>query len=208
MSFHEFYAILTDVLVGLAAITGAVVAVYGLSAWRKQLKAKADHDLARKLLINLHKHRDAIVDVRNPIMLSGEAAGADPPDRPPETESEQRFNELAGSYQTRLKPVQQVRAAIYPDLVEADISWGEGVGEAVRQLFRVEKDLRLAIQRELQSMNPRESTSVRDHYRNKAAERFDTLSSGGLPNQEDVFAKRYQEAFDAVETVIKPKLLT
>jgi hypothetical protein len=50
IDISNVFSVLKDVCVTGAALTGAYVAVRGLSAWRLQLHGKADYELARQSL--------------------------------------------------------------------------------------------------------------------------------------------------------------
>lgn len=65
-------------VIAVATLAGLVIAALGLRTWRVQLAASADFDLARRLLLEVYRLRDALEYVRDPMMLVQEAAGADP----------------------------------------------------------------------------------------------------------------------------------
>jgi len=57
----DFMSVLKDIVIIFAAISGAVVAILGLSTWKRQLKGKVEYDLAKKilkLLVGLQKLSD------------------------------------------------------------------------------------------------------------------------------------------------------
>jgi len=50
MDWSAFFDAVKDIVLGLAAIVTATVAWLGLQSWRKELRGKADFDVARGLL--------------------------------------------------------------------------------------------------------------------------------------------------------------
>lgn len=57
-------ALLKDVMTILGAGVAIYVALRGLSAWRRQLKGNVQYELARRLLTNVYRARDALHAVR------------------------------------------------------------------------------------------------------------------------------------------------
>lgn len=60
-----------DVVLSIAAVTGAYIAIKGLGAWRGSLGGNRN-ELSRRILIALFAYRDAIDGVRHPMMFSAE----------------------------------------------------------------------------------------------------------------------------------------
>jgi hypothetical protein len=77
MSASEITTIATCVIAA-ATTAGLAVAMLGLKTWQAQLRGSADFDLARSLTFEVYRVRDALESVRSPLMLVGEAAGANP----------------------------------------------------------------------------------------------------------------------------------
>ena len=63
MSIPEIISIVKDIVTVITLIIGATVTIYGVNTWRKQLKAKSEYDLAKRVLINVYKVRDAFMTV-------------------------------------------------------------------------------------------------------------------------------------------------
>ena len=60
MNFTEWISIAKDIVVGLSAAAAAFFAWRGLTVWKKQLKGKEDHELARQVLVDLSDLRSLI----------------------------------------------------------------------------------------------------------------------------------------------------
>ena len=68
----EAISLVSEVVVAIAVAVGSYVAWKGLGAWKQQLKGRADHELARRILVLLYKYRDAIDGGRNPAIWGHE----------------------------------------------------------------------------------------------------------------------------------------
>ena len=58
--------LLKDLATIVAASVASYVGIFGLKAWRKQLKGRNDYELARRLLKNTYRIRDGIANIRSP----------------------------------------------------------------------------------------------------------------------------------------------
>ena len=154
MANIEIIAIIKDVVLASAAITGAIVAVKGLGTWRRQLKGQFEYELSRRILVSLFKCRDAINGVRHPAIWAFETPS------PPEDEARKmsheqlRFYGTSKAYQTRWDKVQQQKMALYADLLEAEAVWGEKLNELFKSVFNLERELFTRIRHYLEQINP------------------------------------------------------
>ena len=66
MTTPEVITAIKDVLLGLAAATTAVVAVIGLKNWSRELKGKAEFEIARNMIRATYKLRNELQICRSP----------------------------------------------------------------------------------------------------------------------------------------------
>jgi hypothetical protein len=91
-----------DIILIFAAIITAMVAIKGLRSWSRELRGKADFELARNLIRSTYKLRDELSYCRSPLKLINELPeGYDPTKRSPSGEAEA----YAYFYANRFKPV-------------------------------------------------------------------------------------------------------
>jgi hypothetical protein len=134
--WQSFIPIVKDVVTALAALTGGIVAVIGLKAWRRQLKGKTEYELARRFLRATFNVRDTIKFVRNPFQMGGEIsralkeAGLDID----ANSSEFRAKSEAAVYQLRWKKLQEAMSDLEVELLEAEVSWGNEIVDKVKPL--------------------------------------------------------------------------
>jgi hypothetical protein len=135
-AWQSYISIIKDVVTALAALTGGIVAVIGLRAWRRQLKGKTEYELARRFLRAAFNVRDAIKFVRNPFQMGGEISHALKEaglDIAPNS-LEFRARSEAAVYQLRWKKLQEAMSDLEVELLEAEVSWGEDIVNKVKPL--------------------------------------------------------------------------
>lgn len=207
---HDFF-IVSDVhdlfeIIASGATTFAVcVAVVQVNAWRKQLKATTDHDLARKLLISIYRYKEAIKSVRHPLILNSETApnkNEDPSTDP----GFERFLGLCRAYDRRFKVSEEIRILLLSELIEADVIWGPELRDLATKLIKLEVELASFLRSYLVVNNPKEVDDMRHAHeeilRNKRDVIFDDLSEEG-----DEFAKDFNIRLERCEQFLKTKFI-
>lgn len=72
----EITRLTLEIVNTLVIVGGAMIAVVGVNAWKKQLKGSTEYELAKRYLKSVYKIRDAIKYVRNPFISIDEMAVA------------------------------------------------------------------------------------------------------------------------------------
>ena len=72
MTYTEIITAIKDVLIGGAAIATASVAVIGLKSWSRELRGRADFEVARGLIRATYKLRDELRASRAPFIRAHE----------------------------------------------------------------------------------------------------------------------------------------
>jgi hypothetical protein len=111
-----------DVVSGLSAVIAAVVAFFGIDAWRRRLRGALEYKVAFKTLEALFAVREAIQEAR--------ARGPLPLDRlrelpDPNVEDETEVRLAEQSYRERLLEVDEAEAGLLRAQQEALALWGE-----------------------------------------------------------------------------------
>jgi len=132
-----------NLVVALAALVGAIAAWLGVSTWRRELRGKNDYDLARRVLVNVYRIRDAISRARAPYIEPWEYEGR--PGRELRHRSKPDPDDLAYAYPQRLKPVVEAESALDVDLLEAQAIWGDLLVEASKKLKECIADLSVSV---------------------------------------------------------------
>jgi hypothetical protein len=153
MSAEQITATATCV-VAVATLMGLAIAALGLKTWRVQLEGSAHFDLARRLILEVYRLRDALERVRHPMMLVSEAAGADPNVPWEVSVYERRWQEVLG-----------VRAPLEVCVYEFQILFGDEITELKRELMKQVQTLYLAVSAFAQSKQGRDDRDLGQEYR-------------------------------------------
>lgn len=199
-----------EVVVAVAAAAAAVAAWWGVSTWRRQLKGKAEYDVALKVLRATYRVRDAIQAMRSPFMSGGEMQSAmasegfrQPP--PLATASTQAFHVsgLEAGYSVRWGVVSEALADLSVARLEAEAIWGEDAARCLDAVRQCARDLNAATRMYLKRQrNPRGAASEETFER----ELEETVFSTGAESGDDAFTMRLREAVASMEAFIRPKL--
>ncbi len=205
MFVSTFFTAIQGLIVTVAAGTGAIVAVLGLNAWQRQLKGKANYELARRLLTTFYKYRDAIEAVRHPAMWNNEMPYPEPDKAKGMSDAHIRHFGVAGAYQARWEKVKEQRVNLYPDLIEAEAIWGSELKSLFSSVISIEGELLHEIEDYLEVLNPDTDQETKDaifQIRNgKRKVRYATLSA-----RKDDYKEELQAALKPIEIYLRSKL--
>ena len=205
MTSIEMIALLKDIVLSGAAITGAIVAVKGLDTWQRQLKGQSEYELSRRILINVFKYRDAINGVRYPVMLAYEMPSP-PEDEAKKMSQEQiRFYGTSKAYQVRWDKVQSVKTSLYADLLEAEAIWGNEFKDLFKKVFELEHELFTCIRHHIELINPDTDKASKDAIREIDIEKRD-VKYDILGEEPDEYKKDLFSSIEDIENYLKPKL--
>ena len=154
MTCVETVALLKDIIIAGAAITGAVVAVKGLGTWQRQLKGQSEYELSRRILATLFKYRDAINRVRHPWMDVQEMPYPTEDEAKGKSREQISFYGRSKAYQARWDKVQAERTSLYADLLEAEVIWGNELKNLFENVFNLEHELLISIRHSMELGDP------------------------------------------------------
>ena len=192
-------------LAGSAACFGAFIAFKGLSSWRDQRSWEADSELARKILILLYRHRDAISHVRNPAIWVDESEAVLTEEDKKEDRDFQRYLGTAKVYEKRWEKITSVRSELYPLLLEADAIWQGEAKDMMMPLHELEVELKITVQRYLRATNPRITEETRRHAEKRLNQKRDVLYEDYSPDDE--FKTDYQTRLESIERFLQSKMV-
>ena len=205
MTCPELVALVKDLILSGAAITGAVVAIKGLNTWQRQLKGQSEYDLSRRILVSLFKYRDTINGVRHPAMWAYEMPT--PPDEEAKSMSRDqiRFYGTSKAYQARWEKVQNERTSLYADLLEAEALWGGELKELFKVVFDLEHELFTSIRHYIELINPDTAEASKEAIRNIDKKRRDIMYDD-LSDEGDEYKNDFKIGVENIEKYLKPKL--
>lgn len=201
----EIITTIKDIVLAGAAVTGAVVAIKGLGTWQRQLKGQWEYELSRRILVNLFKYRDSISGVRHPVMWANEMPY--PPEEKAKSMSHEqiRFYGTSKAYQVRWDKVQEQRAALYADLLEAEAIWGAELNMLFKLVFDLQHELFTCVRHYIELMDPDRRESSKEAIR-KIDEKSRDIMYDDLSDEPDEYKSDLLAAIASIETFLKPKL--
>lgn len=203
MAWAELISFLKDVVVVAAPATGAWVAVKGLSTWRRQLKGQSDYNLAKDVLINIYKYRDALFFVRHPLITGAELKLPEGVDEKQLKYAEVNYLQTAAAYENRWNKVVEVRSKLLTNIVEIEALWGADLAQQLKNIFAHEKDLMFNISCYLRLINPsvdaEDKKFDKEHVDRKML--YDTLK-----DESDTFRGEFKKTLAPFENEMREKL--
>jgi hypothetical protein len=175
---------LNDV-VAFSAVAGVVIAGYGLTTWRQQLKGTARFELARRLLLQVYRVRDGLEYVRHPILSATEAG-----DHDPEVPWE------IAAYDNRWKRVRDAMVELDAATLECEVMWGQEIVGLRRELLSQVNKLFFAVEALMRSKKD-------PAFRESADKQIDILYWTGDDND---FSKELRHIVSKFEDYVKPHL--
>lgn len=124
MGAVEMTSAIADVVTAAATLGAVFVAGFGLQAWKKELKGRADFETAGAMARTTYALRDAIGSFRSPFLHGHEFPDGD-------TESP---NAYAVVYQNRWHPIGVALTAFDAAVLEAEALWGAAPQERAAAL--------------------------------------------------------------------------
>jgi len=198
----ELITIVSDIFIIVSAAVVAVVAIFGLCTWRKELTGKAKFESARDVILLSFRLRRNFQRARNPFTSSLESS--DRPRREDESQNESRVLDESHAKNRRLQPLiedlQKLEEAGWRAEILLDKSAGEEVSAAVKAFWHYYAELSSAIESYFE-------TTYREAITNSVYQDQEWLkelkkiiySAGG-----DDFSKEIDEVTDKLASTLRP----
>jgi hypothetical protein len=182
----ENSANVTDYITAISAVIGIGIAGIGLSAWKKQLRGTSEYELAKKLMLEVYRLRDALQATRNPFLSISESDKDDTKDTWEIT-----------AYNKRWDNVREILTDFYVTSLEAEVVWDHNTKQAKKSLLNLVRDLNFAL--EMFVMHKNNKAFTKDFQKNYR----DTINH---TSEYDKYSKSLNEAVKAYEKILKPYL--
>jgi hypothetical protein len=176
---------ITNSIIALATLSGVIIAGFGLSTWRKQLKGTYDYELARKTLFSVYKLRDALKYIRQPFLSAGEA-NKDDKDMPWEQ----------SAYINRWKEVREALILLETNSLECEVVWGKGIPDARKSINPLIGQLNHAMIMYIRSITDKKWENDFQKFSNTLYEH----------DEHDEYNKKLTEEISKFENILKPHL--
>lgn len=200
MSAMEVFSMIKDITLALAACVTAYVAFTGLGKWQKELRGKANFDVARELAKSVYSLRDEISYCRSPFTAASEfpenykgGSGSH--------SAEEEGQAWAHVYSKRWAPVGNAAQAFDAATLEAEALWGRSIKEKAMLL----RECVISLQVDIESFIENKYSGGRDFneldYAKKVKEGIWDIKA-----KENELTKRINAAIEDIESEIRPHL--
>ncbi len=190
-----------DSLVGISAVTATIFAYLGLSAWRKELKGKAEYQLAKDVLKSVYKVRGAFKHVRNPAIYQYEYP-EDMIDHHGHLKRECNYEGTAHAYEKRWEIMHAAFKELEEHHLNAQVEWGSKFQDVITGLRSCRVKLHIVIQQMLERKKGLEFNQATTPE--ERAEERSVLYYGGEDSEYDKFTPEVNEAIDKFEKWLRP----
>jgi hypothetical protein len=194
-----------DILMTIFAGIVSFTALYGLTAWRRQIKKNTEFNLARRILIATYKVRASFQNVRNISIGGGErqiALEKFNVDLKPE-DKEYFHKSTRAVYGNRINMLESSFNDLSVELFEAEVIWGKGIHDIFKPLKECFIELLISIQDFLDDKDPNNYEKLDSEERQKIEKIIYLMN---LDPNKDVFTKKIQDSIGKIENMIKPHL--
>lgn len=145
MTAVDCFSIVKDIILASAAGITAYVAFTGLGKWQKELRGKANFEVARTLIKTVYKLRDELGYARSPFVSAhefpegyGGALG--------KHTAEEEGQAWAYVYSKRWEPVGNAIQEFDTALLEAEALWGNSIKEKALKLREAARELQVSME--------------------------------------------------------------
>lgn len=182
----EELSALADTLTAIATTAGILIAAIGLTTWRKQLRGTTEYELAKRLLLQVYRLRDALQYTRSPFLNVGEAG-----------EVPEGMSWEIAAYNHRWDTVREATSKLSAVALECEVVWGSDIDNLTQELRSHIFTLSNAVDAFVRA---KEDPSFRDDF---TREMRDILYSRG---SSDPYEIKLKEKILAFEEYVKPHL--
>lgn len=190
---------------GITALSGVgllVAAIYGLSTWKHELRARTNQEVALRLLRAAYLVRRRIEAFRSPLMLASEQPAPSREDAVEMSDDEQRHYSYAAGLGNRWNRVVDQAAEREVAIFDATAVFGEQVRRLTDPLEKQEKELFVAMLEHLDDRRSRSNSRTNEEERERIARQHRIIFGVG----DDEFSQEYDAAIAALEKYLRPYL--
>lgn len=129
-----------DIILSLVAILTLIVAIIGLTAWKKELKGKSEYQLAKEVLMAVYKVREGFKYVRSAAYFSYEYPEGSTTPLGDIVEGK-KYETYKYLYENRWKELQKAMSELEVKNLEAQVEWGPENHEKIISLRECASEL-------------------------------------------------------------------
>jgi hypothetical protein len=202
MTPNEWITAIKDVLLGGAAVTTAIVAVIGLSKWRKELEGRTGFDAARGLIKATYRLRDQVQICRSPFYSAHEFP-ADYKGTLGGHSNEEETKAWVHIYKNRWDPVWNAIQEFDTQTLEAEALWGAGIRTKTDALRQCVRELNIAIDAVINNKATGGENFKADR---EFAKSMRSIVAAGRDDDKNELNQKIAKAIRGIEDEIRPHL--
>jgi hypothetical protein len=198
----EWISAAKEVIIGLSAVFATIFAYIGLNTWRKELKGKAEYQLAKDVLKSVYKVREAFKHVRHPAIFAYEYP-EEMRDYSGHLKREKDYEGTLYVYEKRWQKMDEAFRELEEHHLDAQVEWGSEFQNVIIKLRSCRAELLVTIQKMLdEKKNPQRV--MRDKESMEKA--FSTLYDNGGNTEFDKFTPQIEAAVKEFEVWLRPHI--
>lgn len=192
------WEIYREILTSLSAIVVAIVAVLGLSTWKKKMVGKDSFDLAKRVLCAVYDLRSAINYVRGSLILSSETTKAKEA-LISKSSTPSEYERKEALYSIRWEKINTASKSLYSECLEAEALWGDEFVNITKPLLSLVHKLSSSIDSYIFGIQYPESLTKEEVLLNASV----MLGKPWDPSA-DEFNKELEEAIKNIQDYLRP----
>ena len=198
----EWISAAKEVIIGLSAVFATIFAYVGINTWRKELKGKAEYQLAKDVLKSVYKVRDAFKHVRHPAIFAYEYP-EEMRDYSGHLKREKDYEGTLYVYEKRWQKMDEAFRELEEHHLDAQVEWGSEFQNVIVKLRSCRAELLVTIQQMLdEKKNPQRV--MRDKESMEKA--FSILYDNGGNSEFDKFTPQIEAAVKEFEVWLRPHI--
>lgn len=203
--------IVKDIFLSMAAILTGIVAIVGLTAWKKELKGKSEYQLAKEVLMAVYKVREGFKNVRGVVMYSHEYPESVLTPAGQIIEGKE-YETYTYAYNNRWEVLREALQDLENKNLEAQVEWGPENHDKIRNIRSCASQLQYQIWNYLEHFkNPEQSKWRRENMDQEQLTKEKKKQMEVLYNQDPDsvfggFTSQINEALEPFEKWLRPKI--
>ena len=197
----EYITAFKDIFLSLAAITTSIVAVVGLKNWSRELRGKADFEVARALIRAVYKLRDEIRYARSPWTFPSEfpeGYSLIPSNKTDQNEAEAWSYVFTNRWKNVAEAVQEFEVQV----LEAEALWGSEIKTKANALRNCATSLRVA----MEAMVDDKASGGENFKSDKNFAKSIKAEVWAMKEDENELSRKICDAVSAIEAEVRPHL--
>lgn len=201
MSNVDVFSIIKDITLAGAAVTTAYVAYSGVEKWQKELRGKANFEVARELIKSVYKLRDELNYCRSPFIAAMEFP-EDYLNAMEKCTDDENGRAYAHVYSKRWIPVGDAIQKFDTALLEAEALWGKSIKEKGTALHQCVRSLQV----DIDSFISNEYSGGQDFHADSEFGKKVKENIWNVKSQENELTISINTAIESLEKEIMPHL--